>query len=292
MSRAGEVCKEGCGKRKLPNGNCPAHLAEDGLPLQCVGPWAKDKHNYLRRYIDATAGPRSKYVEATPSRPRPGGAAFIDLFAGPGLARVDRTGEVIEGSPLIAAAHAKAPFTSLILCELDGENAAALENRLASARSRVHVVRGDTVANINEVAARIPQYGLNFALVDPFGPSCLRWETLEKLGRLPRMDLLIHFPTNPLKRLFQRDLDFDPMVGTEDWRCDVRSAGDVPRLVAHLQRSLERLGYTGAQTRAMPIENNQHGLLYHLVFASKHDRGDRIWNSIVKTEASGQRNLF
>lgn len=292
MVRAGDVCERGCGRPKKQNGNCPMHLAADGLPLQCVGPWAMAKHDYLRRYIDATAGPRSKYVGATPSRPRPGGAAFIDLFAGPGLARVDRTGEVIEGSPLIAAAHSKAPFTSLILCEIDEENVAALERRLASDRDRVHVVHGDTVANINHVAALVPPYGLNFALVDPFGPSCLRWSALEALGRMPRMDLLVHFPTGSLKRNFHNIDDFGPIVGTDEWRHDVHSANDVPRLVDHLRRSLERVGYTGAQGRAMAIENDQHGLLYHLVFASKNPLGDKIWSSIVKTEASGQRNLF
>jgi len=44
------------------NGNCMVP-AEDGLPVQCVGPWAKDKHDYLRRYIEATKGPRSSCPE-------------------------------------------------------------------------------------------------------------------------------------------------------------------------------------------------------------------------------------
>jgi hypothetical protein len=50
-----------CGQQKQGNGNCPVHR-EDGLPLQCVGRWAKEKHDYLARYINATWGPRSKYV--------------------------------------------------------------------------------------------------------------------------------------------------------------------------------------------------------------------------------------
>ena len=73
-------CKSG-GPTK-PNYNCTIPDS-DGRALQCVGPWAKEKHDYLGRYVDATRGPRAKYLESTPQR-RAGGAAFIDLFAGPG----------------------------------------------------------------------------------------------------------------------------------------------------------------------------------------------------------------
>lgn len=81
------------------NGNCTT-LGPDGLPVQCVGSWTRDKHEYLRRYIDATANARAKYVGR-------GGAAFLDLFAGPGCARVRTSRLVVDGSPLIALKHEK-----------------------------------------------------------------------------------------------------------------------------------------------------------------------------------------
>ena len=111
------------GGQTKENGNCTIPAPDDGLPVQCVGPWSKRKHDILRRYLSASGGPRRGYLP-----PAPGGAAFVDLFAGPGRARVRTTGELDDGSPLIAL---KQPlgFTRLVLCELDPENADALRRR-------------------------------------------------------------------------------------------------------------------------------------------------------------------
>jgi hypothetical protein len=38
-------------------------LDDDGLPLDDVGPWAKEKHERLRKYIDISRATRRKYVE-------------------------------------------------------------------------------------------------------------------------------------------------------------------------------------------------------------------------------------
>jgi hypothetical protein len=68
-----------CGKNRLSNGNCES-CEEDGHPIQCVGPWAKEKHDYLARYIGATWAARAKYTTPSPEHPSPGGAAYIDLL--------------------------------------------------------------------------------------------------------------------------------------------------------------------------------------------------------------------
>jgi three-Cys-motif partner protein len=94
-------------------------LGDDGIAVQCVGPWARDKHDYLKRYIDATRGPRLKFLDSDGGRPARG-AAFIDLFGGPGRARIRDTGELIDASPLIALGHQDAPFTRAIISEIDG----------------------------------------------------------------------------------------------------------------------------------------------------------------------------
>ncbi len=41
----------------------------------------------------------------------------------------------------------------------------------------------------------------------------------------------------------------------------------------------------------MPIKNDKNNVLYHLVLASKHDRGDQIWQSITRTDGKGQRSF-
>jgi hypothetical protein len=47
-----------------------------------------------------------------------------------------------------------------------------------------------------------------------------------------------------------------------------------------------------AAVRDMSIRNTKEGVLYHLVFATKDPLGDKIWSSIVQTDARGQRSLF
>lgn len=283
MAGARVACVCDCAKK--PNGNCP-NLDDARLPFQCVHEWALEKHDYLRRYIEATAGPRSRYL---PPNGR-GGAAYIDLFAGPGRARVQETGEDIDGSPLLALKHERAPFTKLIFCDWEPENADALAVR-TTGDERVRIITGNCAERIEDAVAEIPPYGLNFTLIDPFGPAGLRWTVLERLASVERIDLLIHFPTGAMKRNFE-NLNFDLIVGTTEWRRDVRTPHDVTRLIDHLRNSLVRVGYTGDQVRSMGIKTPQQLLLYHLVFVSKHSLGNKIWESITKTDARGQRSLF
>lgn len=102
------------------------------------------------------------------------------------------------------------------------------------------------------------------------------------------MDLIVHFPTVGSRRN-SRKIDFDAMVGTEDWR---KGQGTLlQKLVFGLKTSLEAAGYKRSEIRDVPVKNNQGGVLYHLLFAAKHPLGEKIWKSIIKTEASGQRGF-
>src|SRR5205823_1774001 len=105
-------------------------------------------------------------------------------------------------SPLIVLEHADAPFTRVILCDTDPENIAALRARTNANHTRTVILQGDCNAMIDEIMAHVPIHGLNFALIDPFGPTPLKWATIAKLGSMKRMDLIIHFPTGAIKRNF------------------------------------------------------------------------------------------
>jgi three-Cys-motif partner protein len=257
-----------------------------------VGRWVQDKHYYLERYIEATRAVRAKYLRPEGGRPA-GGAAFIDLFAGPGRSRIRESGMIIPGSPLVALAHAKAPFTTVILCELEGENIQALESRTVADKDRVRIVHGDCNFVIGYVTAQIPRYGLNVALLDPFSVDQLRFATIAALAQFKRMDLIIHFPTMDLKRNVGRDHGrVERFLGGSGEEDRIRTPADVVRRIETLRTNLAAFGYTGEQVRSMAIKNNKKNVLYHLVFASKNRRGDAIWNDIVKRESGGQGNLF
>src|SRR5688572_32795654 len=88
------LCK--FGGPQLENGNCTNPSPADGLSVQSVGQWVLDKHHLLKQYIDATWAVRARYLPPQGN----GGAAYIDLFAGPGQVRIRNTPEILDGRPL------------------------------------------------------------------------------------------------------------------------------------------------------------------------------------------------
>jgi hypothetical protein len=51
-------------------------------------------------------------------------------------------------------------------------------------------------------------------------------------------------------------------------------------------------GYTQDKIRSLEVKNRQGGVIYHLVYATKNPLGNKIWQSIARTDPSGQRSLF
>lgn len=256
--------------------------------MQCVGEWAdNDKHEYLRRYIDATRQARHKFTER----------GFVDLFAGPGRVRLRDTGVVCDGSPLIALKHDFAPFSKVVLCELATENIAALAHRTAPYAGRVEILAGDANALIEDIAAHLPKKGLNLAFIDPYGLRPLNFATIRRLAELERMDFIINFPTSDIRRnrevYFARgNDDIARMLGDLDWREKLPPAGDFGVLVlGQFFERLAGLGYAGERTRSIIVSMGSGAELYRIVFASRHSLATRIWNDITKHTARNQRGF-
>lgn len=288
------TCRDG-GPTKQ-NGNC-TNPGPDGLPVQCVGEWAEhDKHEYLRRYIDATRGSRRKFVVPDSHGRPPGGAGYVDLYSGPGKVRLREDGGIFDGSPLIALGYSKVPFTTVVLCDIDDENISTLRARTAPYAGRTRIIPGDCNAMADKIVAALPKHGLNIAFVDPFSLEPLHFATLAKLASLTRLDVVVNFPTQPVKRNLHHYLKpdnqtLDRALGTDAWRKNVRSPSDVHLVLDVLISQLENLGYTGTRNRTISVKNSTNTELYRLIFASKHPLGDKIWGSITSTTARGQRGL-
>jgi three-Cys-motif partner protein len=295
MATSSKADCQRCGRRTKA-GNCPS-LLEDGHPVQCVGEWAvESKHAYIHRYIEAIWGARRKFLEPSASN-RSSGAGFLDLFSGPGRVRVRDTGAIRDGSPFLALDHKKAQFTRVVLCDLAPENAAALRDRTLAHADRVKVFEGDANELIDDLVSELPSHGLNLALVDPFSLGPLRYDTLARLSRVPRMDILLNFPTSDIRRnieLYSQEDNaaLDRALGTRDWREIVKITKDpTPKLAELLVRQLGRLGYTGKLNRSIPVTNSKEGELYRLMLLSKRELADDIWESITKNTPSGQRGF-
>jgi three-Cys-motif partner protein len=102
----------------------------DNLMADIVGPWAIEKHERLRKYIDAYRSARAKFLPPKGT----GGAAYIDLFSGPGRSQIEDSGEFIDGSPIVAYKAAQISgtrFSDLHFNDLDQENVDVLRQRIA-----------------------------------------------------------------------------------------------------------------------------------------------------------------
>ena len=181
---------------------------DDGLPLDEVGSWATDKHERHRKYIDASRAARRKFVQGS------GGATYIDLFCGSGRSVVRETGEVIDGSPLVAyrsAVSGGVPFTAIHLADLSDINCGAAQRRIALSGGSASGYVGRAEDTVRRIVARLNPYGLHFALLDPYNLQDLPFSVIEALSQLRRIDLLVHVSAQDL----QRNLDSYIAAGDE-----------------------------------------------------------------------------
>ena len=132
---------------------------DDGLYIPKVGEWSKDKHYFLRRYIDAfTTSMKGKWSKLY----------FIDLFSGAGIERLEQSGELDWGSPMIAAKAPKS-FDRLYLCERDRKKYEALSQRINSIFPGAYIIYGDANKKIHDLVRDIPsQRTLSLAFLETY----------------------------------------------------------------------------------------------------------------------------
>ncbi|MBX9846062.1 MAG: hypothetical protein K2Z80_30085 [Xanthobacteraceae bacterium] len=89
-------------------------LDADGLLVEKVGRWATDKLKIVTDYVHASGGARKAYLGT--------GAAYIDVFCGPGRSQIRETSQFIDGSPVAAFKKGQtspAPFSSIYISDAD-----------------------------------------------------------------------------------------------------------------------------------------------------------------------------
>ncbi len=272
---------------------------EDDLPMRQSGIWAQAKLDYLKRYINVfETSMRKKWPKRN----------YIDLFAGPGKNLVEKTGEVLLGSPLLALTT-QHPFTGYYFVDNDPRNVASLTKRI-EASEHVNLVRtyvGDSNQLVNSIAAALmkEQYeSLNLAFLDPEGFE-LHWMTVARLASVRKMDLIINYSKGGLNRILKQCLDagdetpLDKFFGGREWRDVVLTqpkASHHRGLLDLYKRKLQALGYQDVRNSdelgdEPLMRNEKQAPLYHLIFASKSDLGHKFWYEVTRRDVFGQRQL-
>ena len=287
---------------------------DDGLHARESGEWVKEKLFYVQRYIDIfeTAMRQKSWRRRV----------YIDLFSGPGKCIVRGTNEYLLGSPLLALGT-QYPFTDYYFGDLEAQNIDCLLERSRGskvAQNHIHPLIGDANQKVKEVVKDIEQSdkpfiqgvgpGLNLAFLDPQGLE-LEWTTIEALGKMKTMDLIIHYSQSGLTRNLEKYYEseqetvIDRFFGDRDWRKVYKGAllkresvGVHRKLIDYYKAKLGPLGYIvindQKHTVNEPLIRNTetNAPLYRLIFASKHSLGNKIWNEVTKKNFYGQRNLL
>lgn len=267
----------------------------DGLIVGEVGPWAVEKHERLRRYIQASHGARAKYLPPVGT----GGASYIELYSGAGRSLIKDTAQVIDGSALVAYNAARvsgARFSELHLSDLEQRNSDALARRIKELGGAASSYWGSADVIVDKVLQAINPYGLHLAFLDPFGLGQLPFSVIERMLKVQRMDMIIHVSLSDL----QRNLDDYSRVGDptlDNFAPGWRDAINVRQAIAPLRAALidywlntiRSLGSHPATGIPLIVgEKNQR--LYWLVFLSSNPLGHRLWNDVQNL--TGQGSLF
>lgn len=262
------------------------------------GFWTRGKLDLLRQYLDA-------FTTASKSQQE---IIYLDLFGGQPQNRERLTEEDFDGSARIALAVDDASFSRLRLFELE-PFASGLQAALeADFPGRdFEVVPGDCNDTIAPALASLGSvnWAPTFAFVDPNGPD-IHWSTLETLSKFKKQgrtktEIWLLLAAGMFIRTLRKDgrvraadaEKLDRMYGTGQWRAiyQARVIGDLEPADAREEyvnlmrwRLQEVLGYRW--THPLEIFNERGGSIYHMIFATDHEVGNRIMTDLYNTAAN------
>jgi three-Cys-motif partner protein len=255
-----------------------------------VGRWVvEEKHRYLSRYLDATREAQKKFQQRV----------LIDPFCGPGRIQVEGEDFTRDGGSVAAyrkSVQTGAPFTKLLVGDIDPTRASANELRLKAAGANVQSFVGPAIETVDAMAKAVPFGALALAYIDPYNLEYLSFSIIERLAKLQHVDFAVHFSLMDLTRNI--DMELDPKRDRFDhalpgWRSaaptDELSKSSLPAWFFDTWcKAITSLGFK--ISLQMPLITDGKGRsIYRLVFFSRHPLPDRIWSEIAR---SGNLDLF
>jgi three-Cys-motif partner protein len=270
-----------------------------------VGPWAKEKLDALRQYLNFYTTVLKKQGHWLK------GTFFVDAFAGPGLSKIRKKTkaaslffpeeepeqeEYLKGSSRVALEITN-PFSSYLFIDSDKERVAeleALKKEHAGTAKKIEVIKGDANAEIQRwLASGIDwKHHRGVVFLDPFGTQ-LSWATIEAIAKTGALEVIINFPLGmAINRMLPKDGDvpdgwqisLDTLFGSPDWRKIAYQDGHdlfgpKPRKVKNTSEKLlewyrGRLkNLFGNVSTARLIKNTRGNPLYYLIWAGPHAKG-------------------
>jgi three-Cys-motif partner protein len=276
----------------------PVHYDQAGI-------WSEVKLAIIKEYAAAYA----KILDANRKKSiRSLRWLYIDAFAGPGMHLSKTTGDIVDGSPLIALKTTPA-FSEYHFIDADAERAEQLRNIVGS-RKDVHIYSEDcNKVLIRDVfpRAKYADYRRALCLLDPYNIN-LKWEVIETAGQMGSIEVFLNFMImdinrNALRRnrdsAIQSKIDqLTALWGDGSWEdAAFSSAGKLfedPEKVSNEQFELawrERLKKKAGfkfVSEPMPMKTRNNSVIYYLYFASQKPVAAGIVSDIFKKYRSKQ----
>jgi three-Cys-motif partner protein len=217
------------------------------------------------------------------------GAAYIDVFCGPGRSKIRTTGQFIDGSPVAAFNKAKgslAPFTSINISDADPELLATAERRLTALAAPVRAVLGPARSATSKIVDSLNRYGLHLVFLDPHNLGTLSFDLFESLAQLKRIDLIVHVSLSDLQRNADRYTstahdEFDQFA--PGWRdhikTDMNQAALRAAILQYWSDKVMKLGLPRAKHCEL-IKGSQGQRLYWLIMLARNDLAHKLWSKI------------
>jgi three-Cys-motif partner protein len=264
-----------------------------------IGIWSEVKLAIIKEYASAYA----KILDAARRDKIPSLKwLYIDAFAGPGVHLSKTTGEVVEGSPLIAL-NTVPPFSEYHFIDDDPERAEQLRD-IAGPRKDVHIYSADcNDILLKEVfpRARFDDYHRALCLLDPYNIN-LRWEVIETAGQMGSVEIFLNFMImdinrnalrkNPDKALQSKIDQLTLLWGDETWKAVAYdSSGNLfgnPEKVSNerfeeaWRERLKRKAGFKFVSEPMPMKTKTNSIIYYLYFASQKPAASGIVDDIFK----------
>ena len=253
------------------------------LKLDEIGYWSEIKLDIIADYAKAystifSAENQSRFTHV-----------YVDAFAGAGVHKSKKTGEEIDGSPVIAV-NTQPPFKEYHFIDLNGLKVANLRN-LFGQRSDINIHEGDcNQIMLEKVLPRIlfKDYRRGLCLLDPYGLH-LNWEVIRTIGQMKTIDMFLNFPIADMNRnVFWRHSEgvaeddiarMNAFWGDDTWRTaayrkeiglfdDIEEKNDNETVVEAFRERLRKVAGFSNVPEPIPMRNSTGATVYYLFFAS------------------------
>lgn len=264
-----------------------------------IGIWSEVKLAIIKKYATAYTTVMEAQRRERISRLR---WLYIDGYAGSGHHISKTSGDLVEGSPLIAL-NTNPPFHEYHFIDSDSGRAAELRKESGD-RPDVFTYSEDCNKVLMEKVfprAKFKDYNRALCLLDPYNID-LRWDVIEAAGKEGSIEIFLNFMVmdinrnamrrNPSKSVKSKVEQMSRLWGDDSWL----DAGydQVPTLFdysvpvkvsnerfaeAFRQRLIKQAGFKYVP-KLMPMTTKTNAVIYYLYFASQKEAGMDIVNDI------------